>query len=69
LKDQNLHNLRVSPVLAADKFATSSSKLGKHGDSAPEMENDSSNIGFTKNCLDSASWPKHLSTAQRDFQS
>jgi len=55
LKDQNLHNLRVSPVLAAEKLATSSSNLGMHGDSASERKRVSSNVSFIKDCEDSAS--------------
>ena len=67
-KSKSAQSLRIS-VLAAEKLATSSSNLGKHGDWAPEKKNDSSNVSFIKNCDDSASWPKHLSTTQRDFQS
>ena len=63
LKDQNLHNLHVSPVLAAEKLVPSSSNLGKHGVSAPEKKNDSSNVSFINDCEDSASWPKQFSTA------
>jgi len=47
--------------------ATSTSRLGQQCDSACERKNDSSNISFTENCEDPASWPKRLSTAHRDL--
>jgi len=68
LKDQDLHNLSVSPA-QADEQATSSSSstLGQQFDSDSERKIDSPNVSSIENCEDPASWPKRLSTDQRDF--
>jgi len=49
LKDQDLHNLTVSPVQIGGR-ATSSSTLGQRCDSDSEMKNDSPIVSFIENC-------------------
>jgi len=66
LKEQDLHNLPVSPVQPAQQ-ATSSYTWGQQCDSDSEWINDNPNVSFIENCEDPASWAKRLSTAQRNF--
>jgi len=67
LKDQDLHNLPVfllynllNPIRHRLPWASSCG-------SDSERKNDNPNISFIENCEDTASWPKRLSTAQKDF--
>jgi len=62
LKDQDLHNLPVSPVQAVEQ-ATSSSTLDQQCDSDTERKNDSPNVSFIENFEDHASWLERVSTA------